>query len=750
MVNLINYKFKYVNIFRTRIAFSLFILSFSTGLFSLTIFQTLSFLIIPVIYFFILLLFGMPIGSIISIKYFNDNRHDFQKSLYITEFSMISSLILFIIFIKIENFLFFGIDLSSNYILILKLIIRLFFGILFFLSFFISYGMTEFLGYQIGLTYLNQNSKLIYSLYLFGTASSYLFFRLLLDHVGISSLIFFSLIGIISANLLIKSKNNYLNYAKILILIIMLFNSKLENIYLDILESKESGFSTKYFSNLDSKNIFQGWSKYCHLSISEDNNLIYGFYNGLLAWIYPKNLKQFISSSSSHFFLDYNLLNSIPDSSSLDIAILGSGGGLQLKEALELQNPQKIVAVEIIPKVIEYFKNYYPGHVYQNPKVKVYSTDGRKYIQNTTQKFNLILLSSVDSHLTSLKAYFEPSQTLYTREAFQSIAHHLKEGGILAIIKITPFDPNLIFFKRSFKMLEDLGLNTYGFLNDNTSWPISQEINSNQIPIFSYMIIGQKGTFDFNLQNKLFENLSKYKYREINTNNLGLSSDIVDITDDKPFPIHAISIFITPKITYLFCSLIVFLTVIFMILINIIIRKKLIFRNTEFPKNIIKLSLISFMIGLNFILLEYLIIYLLLKYLSIPMDSAFWGTVLFLFFAGLGSILTNKKHVNIIFIVCLLSSIFFLVLINTNNNLILLLFSIPLIFLSGSFFPSIFFGHKSRLILIYSIDALGVIFGGLLSLIIPIFWGFKIFYFSGIVLFIISFLILNNFRKDAF
>jgi radical SAM protein with 4Fe4S-binding SPASM domain len=293
MVNLINYKFKYVNIFRTRIAFSLFILSFSTGLFSLTIFQTLSFLIIPVIYFFILLLFGMPIGSIISIKYFNDNRHDFQKSLYITEFSMISSLILFIIFIKIENILFFGIDLSSNYILILKFIIRLFFGILFFLSFFISYGMTEFLGYQIGLTYLNQNSKLIYSLYLFGTASSYLFFRLLLDHVGISSLIFFSLIGIISANLLIKSKNNYLNYAKILILIIMLFNSKLENIYLDILESKESGFSTKYFSNLDSNNIFQGWSKYCHLSISEDNNLIYGFYNGLLAWIYPKDLKKF-------------------------------------------------------------------------------------------------------------------------------------------------------------------------------------------------------------------------------------------------------------------------------------------------------------------------------------------------------------------------------------------------------------------------------------------------------------------------
>src|SRR5207248_89728 len=76
--------------------------------------------------------------------------------------------------------------------------------------------------------------------------------------------------------------------------------------------------------------------------------------------------------------------------------ILGAGSGSDVATALAY-GVQSITAVEIDPTIQQLGVRYHPNHPYADPRVKVVINDGRAFLQNTNEKFDLIIYALPDS-----------------------------------------------------------------------------------------------------------------------------------------------------------------------------------------------------------------------------------------------------------------------------------------------------------------------------------------------------------------
>src|SRR6266516_64699 len=72
--------------------------------------------------------------------------------------------------------------------------------------------------------------------------------------------------------------------------------------------------------------------------------------------------------------------------------ILGAGTGSDTATALAY-GVQSITAVEIDPMIQKLGARYNPDHPYSNPRVKVIINDGRAYLQNTSERYDLIIFA---------------------------------------------------------------------------------------------------------------------------------------------------------------------------------------------------------------------------------------------------------------------------------------------------------------------------------------------------------------------
>jgi hypothetical protein len=81
------------------------------------------------------------------------------------------------------------------------------------------------------------------------------------------------------------------------------------------------------------------------------------------------------------------------------------------------------------------FKEF-SGSIYANPRVSVAVDDGRSYVRRSSQKFDVIQASLVDTWAaTAAGAYTLTENTLYTKEAFDDYIDHLSDGGVLTITR---------------------------------------------------------------------------------------------------------------------------------------------------------------------------------------------------------------------------------------------------------------------------------------------------------------------------
>ncbi len=125
-----------------------------------------------------------------------------------------------------------------------------------------------------------------------------------------------------------------------------------------------------------------------------------------------------------------------------DLLIIGFGGGADALGALA-NGVGDITALELNPITVELGAERFAdfnGGLFNREGVHVVAAEARHWIESHDQKFDLVVLNSIDTlSALSTGAYVLAESYLYTAEAFQSYLERLAPGGMYALFS---FDNN--------------------------------------------------------------------------------------------------------------------------------------------------------------------------------------------------------------------------------------------------------------------------------------------------------------------
>ena len=134
------------------------------------------------------------------------------------------------------------------------------------------------------------------------------------------------------------------------------------------------------------------------------------------------------------------------------VLVLGSGMGNDVAAALR-NGAGRVEAIEIDPLILKLGRELHFEHPYQSPRVHVTVDDARSYIENSHDRFDLIVFSLLDSHTTASHfTNIRIDNYVYTREALQRARQLLKPDGLF-IVKFQVDTPWIA--GRLFKLLHD-------------------------------------------------------------------------------------------------------------------------------------------------------------------------------------------------------------------------------------------------------------------------------------------------------
>ena len=107
------------------------------------------------------------------------------------------------------------------------------------------------------------------------------------------------------------------------------------------------------------------------------------------------------------------------------VLIIGGGDGGALREAVKHPNA-KITMIELDEKVVKICKQFMPGlsaGSFENERTEIKFMNGVKFVQETVQKFDVIIVDSTDP--------VGPGLALFSHDFYKACANCLTEQGIL-------------------------------------------------------------------------------------------------------------------------------------------------------------------------------------------------------------------------------------------------------------------------------------------------------------------------------
>src|ERR1700757_4849491 len=122
-----------------------------------------------------------------------------------------------------------------------------------------------------------------------------------------------------------------------------------------------------------------------------------------------------------------------------EFAIIGPGGGVDVLRAVANGSPS-VTGIEINPIIANSIMRDryadYSYHLYERPEVHLHVTDGRSFVRNATQKFDVVQMTLVDTWASTAAGAFALSEnSLYTVDAFREYFEHLKPDGLIAVTR---------------------------------------------------------------------------------------------------------------------------------------------------------------------------------------------------------------------------------------------------------------------------------------------------------------------------
>ena len=122
-----------------------------------------------------------------------------------------------------------------------------------------------------------------------------------------------------------------------------------------------------------------------------------------------------------------------------DYAIIGPGGGVDVLRAVANGSPD-VTGIEINPIIANTIMRGryadYAFHLYERPEVHIHVTDGRSFVRNAKQQYDVVQMTLVDTWASTAAGAFALSEnSLYTVEAFREYFEHLKPDGMIAVTR---------------------------------------------------------------------------------------------------------------------------------------------------------------------------------------------------------------------------------------------------------------------------------------------------------------------------
>jgi spermidine synthase len=122
-----------------------------------------------------------------------------------------------------------------------------------------------------------------------------------------------------------------------------------------------------------------------------------------------------------------------------EFAIIGPGGGVDVLRAVANGSPS-VTGIEINPIIANSIMRGayadYSYYLYERPEVHLHVTDGRSFVRNAQQQFDVVQMTLVDTWASTAAGAFALSEnSLYTVDAFREYFEHLKPDGMIAITR---------------------------------------------------------------------------------------------------------------------------------------------------------------------------------------------------------------------------------------------------------------------------------------------------------------------------
>jgi spermidine synthase len=122
-----------------------------------------------------------------------------------------------------------------------------------------------------------------------------------------------------------------------------------------------------------------------------------------------------------------------------EFAIIGPGGGVDVLRAVA-NGSTNVTGIEINPIIANTIMRGryadYAFHLYERPEVHIHVTDGRSFVRNAPQRYDVVQMTLVDTWASTAAGAFALSEnSLYTTDAFEEYFQHLKPDGMIAITR---------------------------------------------------------------------------------------------------------------------------------------------------------------------------------------------------------------------------------------------------------------------------------------------------------------------------
>ena len=692
-----------------RMALCLLFLSYATALFTLSVFKILSFFIMPSL-FFDLLFIGFPVGAWLGARFGSADRRLFFRCLWGLEAIMAASVASCLLAKRFDYLRahLFDIELS-------RLVVQVGTFVVMFMPFFTAYGLCEYLGYQVGRRHLGGRMRLVYALALFGAALAYLSLKTLLSPLGMARMLALAFISLALAILTLSE--GWACWAAAFEVAVLLAVSRspgLERGFLALYKGHGAQSTWDFEHSQGCQSVFQKWGRYglCEILARPDRRVYYGFSNDMFQWEYAP--RRGFSRAS------LGVIPILLTKPGQRLAIVGAGGGRQVRLA-ELQERREIVAIELEPAVFEavrspqYLLSAF-GRVYESPAVTPVRAEARGYLEESSQKFDLIYLPSVGGYPQMM---IEPGNMVRTFQAYRTMRDRLNARGILAIWYPSGLDSKGILTDQYVRTLRSLGLTTEAYRNNfeflilavrdpETSLPIPSDLDQ-------FLIVGSTS----------YATSAEFQALRPRSYPVADDPDFVPITDQKPFLAGNVRYILSMSQVYQLFAMAGGALGIAGVAIWWALRHR---GNPRIPaRSFSAVAGLALLIGANFLMVEHTLVLILFRRLYVYDDVLGLGAIGFLTLSGLGSLLAARRLRPAFLIAAVPAMAVFLGTVERQSVLGLVLTFVPVGLATGMFFPALFDLAAENPLAVFAFDALGAGLGALAATFIPIAWGIDTF-----------------------